>query len=413
MARAEGDRTYYFRAGAPEGGVFSGRLEAASEADAISQLRHRGYLPLRVHTSPLRQSFLDREISLGAPKRLTEVECEALCRELAILLKAGLELADAVSVMTPSLQKGSRLHAFSLALRQGLRLGRRFSQAVEQTGFRCPSDFLPVIRAGEDSGSLATALTLLANTYAENGRFSRLFVGALIYPAFLLVTAFFVLGIIAFFVAPNLTGLFVSMDRPVPLAIALLDGTASFMAANALPLMLGGAMLATGMAVLAANRGFRRRIHAIVFRLPLIGSALVWSASRRFAATLQLYIASNVAIASALPNAFIAAGFPDGQRRAAELVDEVRKGGRLSTALEKARIMPAKLIHLVRVGESSGQLLEVLTAVVEESRIRFEKRMTLLSSLLAPSLILVVGVLVGTIIFAVFSALLDVNELTF
>lgn len=412
MPDTASEQLFHFRAGVPEGGVFNGSVRANSEQDALAQLRRGGYLPLRISASPIRQSILDHELSFASSKRLSIAECEALCLELSILLKAGLELADAVSVVISSQQKNSKPWRFAVSLRQGLRLGRTLSQAAQLSEFELPSDLVPVIRAGEESGNLASALTLLAATYADRAKFSRLFVGALTYPAFLFGAAMMVLGVIAFFVAPSLANLFSSMDRPVPLPIAVLQAASSWLSSNATIVIVLATVLALIVASLISRPAGQSAVRAFAFRLPIVGSALNWSASRRFATTLHLYVASNVAIASALPNAFIAAGFPNAGRRGLELSDEVRKGGLLSAAVAKAG-MPPKLVQLLRVGESSGRLPEVLTAIVDEAKIRFERRMALLSSLLAPSLILVVGGFVGAIIFAVFSALLEINQVAF
>lgn len=411
MARAEADGVFHFRAGAPEGGILDGQLVAASEADALAQLKRAGYQPLRIERGAIRQSLLNREISWASSKVLPPALCEELCRELSILLGSGLELVDAVSLMTISLPKRSRLFKLALGLRQGLRLGRTFSESAIQSGFVFPSDFIPVVKAGEDSGALVEALKMLTETYRDSGRFSRVFIGALIYPAFLLLVAIATLGIIAFFVAPNLTGLFVSMDRPVPFAISSLSAASAFIAANVLPLSIVLAAIIAVIIGLTNNGSFRGWMLSVLFRTPGIGSALAWSASQKFASTLRLYVASNVAIASALPSAFIASGFPGARRRAALLAEDVRKGSKLSAALEKVRPIPPKVIHLIRVGENSGQLVEVLGAVAEEAKIRFEKRMTVLTALLAPALILLVGAFIGTIIYTIFSALLEVNNL--
>lgn len=403
--------TFYFRAGAPDGSVFSGQLRAPSAEDALAQLKQKGFQPLRLDSRPIRQAWLDQEISLGGARRLSLGECEALCRELALLLRSGVTVSDAVAIMLPSLKPKSRLKGFAEAVRHGLRLGRPLSEAASTAGVALPNDLVPVLRAGETSGSLPTALAMLAESYAEANRFARTYSSALAYPALLLAVSLLVLGLIAFFVAPSLTELFASLERPVPFALAALSGTARFVSSNLVAL---GAAAALGFALLgaaSATGSIRRLVQRALFRLPVIGTALRWSASRRFAATLRLYLASNVPMAMALPNALLSSGFPAGPQD--ELVERVRAGGKLAESLRLAGLLPAKLTHLIAVGESSGRLVEVLDAVVSEAKTRFEQRMALTTALLAPALILVVGSLIGLVIFSVFSALLDINELAF
>lgn len=410
MPPSSGNATYHFRAAAPEGGVFSGQLSARSAEEALAQLRQKGFQPLRLDTRPIHDAWLSREISFGASNRLSRTDCETFCRELALLLSAGLGLMDGLSIMLQSLRKGSPAARFAISLRHGLRLGRSLSAAIETANFRAPADLLPVLRAGEEAGSLPTALTMLAQSYADANRFSRTYSSALAYPALLLGVSVLVFGLIAFFVAPNLATLFASMERPVPFAIGFLAAAAAFVAGNLLPI---GACTVLAFAAVAAGGTSARMLsylRAIGFRLPFAGSAMRWSASQRFAATLRLYLSSNVPIAAALPNALLSAGFPGGNAKVRGVADKVRGGTRLAAALEDYGQLPLKLVHMIGVGESGGRLAEVLEAVVVEARNRFEQRMGLVSALLAPMLILIVGSLIGTVIFSVFSALLDINN---
>lgn len=404
---------FHFRAGAPDGGVFTGQLSALSAEDALAQLKQKGFQPLRLASKPIRQSWLDREISLGGGRRLSLTECEAFCRELALLLGSGVTVSDAVAIMLPSLKPKSRLKGFAESVRHGLRLGRSLSAAAGSAGATLPNDLLPVLRAGEESGSLPAALNMLADSYAEANRFARTYLSALAYPALLLCVSMLVFGMIAFFVAPSLTELFTSMERPVPFALAALSGSAALISSNLIAVGVSVAALFLLIGAGSATASVRRFAHRSLFRLPVIGSAMRWSASRRFAATLRLYLASNVPMATALPNALMSAGFPAGPQGARELTEKVRAGARLSTSLKAAGFLPQKLVHLIAVGESSGRLVEVLGAVVGEAKARFEQRMALTSALLAPALILVVGSLIGTVIFSIFSALLDINEIAF
>ena len=410
MSPAETNQTFHFRAGAPDGGVFTGQLKAGTSDEVLLRLRQRGFVPLRIGTAPLNGNWLHREIGPGQARRLSIAECEAFCRELALLLGAELPVSDALAVMAQAMARGSRPLRFATALRRNLRLGGSLAGAAESCGFALPADFLPVLRAGEESGSLPAALTMLAEAYAEAHRFARTWSAALAYPVLLLVVAGLVLLLLAFFVAPSLAGLFVSMDRPMPFAIAALSSVAATLSANPLAVGLVVVLVSCLIGGASASPPARAAIKALGFRLPIVGPVLAWSASRRFASTLRLYLKGNIAAAAALPSALTAAGFPRAERRSRALLDAVRAGGSLTAALAAARIMPPKLVQMIGIGESSGRLTEMLGAVVAEARSRLDQRMALLSALLAPVLILVVGGLIGTIIYSVFSALLELNE---
>jgi type II secretory pathway component PulF len=407
------DVTYHFRAGTPGGDVFAGTLKAGTQAEAIKLLKGKGFQPLRVEDRPIRESWLHREITFGGARRLSLGASEAFCRELALLLRSGMPIAAAMAMTLASGRRSDASYGFASAVRHGITLGRSLSEAVASAGYAVPDDLAPIIRAGETSGRLAEALDVLARSYAETNRVRRALVSAAAYPVLLLVVSLAVFALIAFFVAPSLAQLFVSMEREIPLPLAILSGAARLATDNAIVLaVLVIAAVALGISG-GALRGLRQAMVRPLLSVPILGEALNWAASRRFVAALHLHLASHVPLPSALPGAFASASFPGGSRRGAMVVEQVRRGSALAPALRDSRLLPDKVVHLIEVGESSGRLTEVLAIIADEARARFEQRMGLVTTLLAPLLILLVGSLIGTVIFSVFSALLQINELAF
>lgn len=404
---------FYFRAGTPGGDVFAGELTAGSSEDALQQLRRKGFQPLRLETRPIRESWLNREISFGGARRLTQADCQSFCRELSLLLRSGVPMAEALAVMLAALPRRSRLYGFVATVRHAIQLGRPLSGAVDGAGYRLPPDLVPLLQAGEGSSTLVAALDMVASSYAEANRFRRAYVAAAAYPILLLAVSGVVFGLLALFVAPSLVSLFTSMNRPVPMALAALSAVGSFLTANGVAIGVGAVVLLliafTGSTA-AVVRGVAVRCLSAI---PVLGSALNWAATRRFVTTLRLHLLGHVSLAAALPSAFAAASFAGGEARAAAVVTRVRAGAAFSPELRTARLLPDKIVHLIEVGETGGRLAEVLEAVAGEATARFEQRMSLVTSLLAPALILVVGTMIGGVIFSVFSALLEINEIAF
>jgi type II secretory pathway component PulF len=167
-----------------------------------------------------------------------------------------------------------------------------------------------------------------------------------------------------------------------------------------------------GVAVLAGlGRVAGQAARRVAIGLPWLGEALKWAATRHFASTLHLYIASGLPIATALPNALASARFTVPRQRLESVTDAVRRGVPLAAALKDLGLFPDKFVHMVEVGESSGRIADILASAVDEAKGKVEQRLALVSSVLAPILILVVGGLIGAVIFSVFSSLLQINEL--
>lgn len=413
MQQNEETATYYFRAVTPEGSVYAGQLDANSQNEVLQKLRLAGYLPLSVKNKPIRRSILQREIEFGGSRKLNSRECERFCRELSILLNSSLELSRSIEVIETAAEPKSKIRQFCTGIRQGLRLGRGFTESVAQSGFELPREFVPVLEVGESTGSLARSVTLLAQVFDEKSKFKGMFVSAFIYPAFLMFVAVMILGVLAFFVAPNLAVLFDSTDKPLPPILAILNAVSFFITNNAYAILAFAVTLVVFAFAISKTTMINVMVQRTMFGLPLIGKALLWSSIQRFAVTLHLYVSSNSPIAPALVSAIQSAGFPNGKSLGERLAVDIRKGRSLSSALLDISILPRSVTSLIQVGEESGRLEEVLAAVQADAAGRFKRSVDLISAVLAPALILLVGAVIGGVIFSVFSALLEINELAF
>jgi len=398
---------FHFSAASPTGELLSGELEAGSIEQASLTLRARGFQPLRIDTRPAAANWLHRDIDLGA-RRLSTAEAAGFCRELSLLLGSGLPLVQALGVMTTALPVRNRLGRFTTSVRHGLQLGKSLSTAMATAGYRLPLDLVPVSSAGETSGTLVAALDMLAASYGESDRLRRAIVAASAYPALLLAVAIVVLGFLGVIVAPTLVALFVSMDRPVPMALGILDGAGRLLTGHGIAASAG--LLALGLVVATVMRDPLMHLCA---RLPLLGPALRWAAVRRFVGTLRLQLAGRVRLGDALDAAFAAAGFAGAASRTAAAMSRIRAGAPLARELRDLRLFPHKVVQLIEIGETSARLPEVLGLLQHEAQAQFERRMTLLTSVLAPVLILIVGSLIAGVVVSVFSALLEINEVGF
>jgi type II secretory pathway component PulF len=404
-------KIFHFKATAPEGGTTTGRIDASSKAEAMAKLSARGFRPLRLSEGNIQESFWHRELVWG--RRLSIAGCQSFCGEMGVLVAAGMEVVDALGVLIESLPKPSRIHRLCQSTRQSVRLGHPFSTALRLSGFAFPPDFLTLIAVGEDTASLDKTLAALARSYREKLEFEKVLIGAVSYPILLLFVACLVILLLTLFVAPNLAALFQSLDRPVPVVVGIMMSTSQFLQNNIAVLapILG---IAIGLIIISLRiKSVRESLRYGLFRSPVLGEGLKWSSTQRLASTLQLHLARQSPFSVAVPSALIASGFPGATKLAAESAALIRQGKGLSQVLAAVRLIPAKAVRIIAVGEAGGRLNDVLEIVAQEARLSFERRMTLFSSLLSPVLILVVGVLVGSMIFGVFSALMDINAVAF
>ncbi|MEQ1901891.1 MAG: type II secretion system F family protein [Devosia sp.] len=409
MSAAGNLPVFHFKGARADGSLATGQLSAIDQQHALLLLQRDGVRPIRLQARPLPESWLHRDIGWLGAKTLSVRDGAQFCSELHVLLDAGLELPDALMAMLASERKNTKAFRFGTAVLSGIKLGKGFSASIESAGFRLPADMVPVLRAGEEAGALATAVGALGEALGQRGKLGGEIASALAYPIFLLIVVSIVLGILAGFVAPALGRLFVSMDRAPPTAIALLWQTSEFVTQNAVPLAAAAAGAILLLVILLRSEPGRRIAGALARHIPVLGGLLVWSSTARFASALSLSVATNVATANALERSLVSAGTiaPAAITRSVNLV---RRGSTLEQALTSLRFLPPKALHLIAIGEKSGRLKDVLQIVVEEARMQTERRAALIGALLGPTLILVVGAMVGLTVFSIFSALMEVNS---
>ena len=407
---AEQLRRFHVRATTPERTLYVGEIEAIDASAASQLLRERGYAPLEVSATPIRAGVLETDIRWPGANRLGLAECEQFCRELGQMQQAGVPTERALGLIATAAPQGSRLRRLAERSGHGLRLGLSLSRAIAASGLSLPVEFLPSLDAGERSGEVASVLLTLERSFAQRRKFRGTYLGALSYPAFLVFVAFGVLAMIALVVAPNLIAVFDTLGRTPPPLIAVLATIGA--AASGAPLV-ALAVVASCIAGLSAAITLpvgRRALRRSVFHVPVLGMALRWSGTERLFSTLAMQLRARTALPLAVTTAFAAAGFPNETALARRTVTSLEGGDGLATALARIAVIPSRATQMLKIGEDTGRLDGMLEAIATESRENFQNRMSALSGLLAPILILIVGGMIGTIVFSVFSALAEMNN---
>lgn len=403
-------RRYYIRAMTPEQTLFVGEIEAGDETSAADLLRQRGYRLLELSSRPLRSAGLQRELTLPGADRLSLVEAERLCRELGQLHAAGVPSSRALALLAEAAPKRSRLKRLADRASHGLRLGFSLSRALAASGFRFPADLLPALAAAERSGEVGSVLLRLAEAYAQQRAFRGAFVSALAYPAFLVLVALGVLALIAVVVAPNLVSVFETLGRPAPALIATLGGIGQAVTTAPLWSLAITAMVLLAVIAACLAPGAQLALRGLAFRLPVVGSALRWAATERLSATLAMQLRARTDLPTAMTTAFETSAFPHSQRLSQRAIADLAAGNSLAQTFSRLPVLPPRAAAMLRIGEETGRLPEMLEAVAAESRLNFQSRMAALSGLLAPLLILIVGSVIGMIVFSVFLALGEMNS---
>lgn len=387
-----------------EGRRQRGEIEAEHARAARARLRERGLLPeqLTTHTAP-------------APVGLFGVRASALklalfSRQFATLLRAGLPIEKALAALAEQPEQAS-LRGVLQRTREDVLAGHTLASAFERQPRAFPAYYAAIVRAGEEAGALPAVMERLAG-YLERAQHLRHKVGtALIYPAIVTGIAVLVIGVLLTYVVPQVVAVFEHTRQTLPLLTRALIALSEAVRAAGwmLALLFVGAMFAVPR--LLAIEPVCARWHRFLLRLPLLGPLRRSLATARFANTLAVLSGSGVPMVNALYHA--AAALDDRVFRQAvhETARRVREGMGISRALREAGVFPPLLVHLAASGEASGELPRVLEQAARQQELALDARLSTLTALLEPLLILLMGGVVLLIVLATLEPIIEMNRL--
>lgn len=399
-----------------DGRAASGVIQADTARSARSLLRERGLTPLIIDAladdgarangiaKPWWEKLAYRRENLSAR------ELALFARELATLIGAGLPIDEALAALGES-RDDARLRTVVVQLRSRVMEGRTLAQAFGDFPDSFPPAFRAAVAAGEASGRLNIALVRLADAAEGRQDLTREVWGALAYPLLLTLVALAVVTGLLAYVVPRIVGLFTQMQQELPLITRALLGIASLVRDY------GGllALLAVGVGIAIAlawrHPIWRGRIDAALLKLPLIGRLTRSANTARAAETLATLTESGVPVLEAMQ---IAAGTIASQPLQAALRTaalRVREGSGFARALAEVKLFPPVALRLIASGERAGKLDALLAEAARHQRRELEAELKLLTTILAPATILLVGALVLFIVLAIMLPIFELNQL--
>lgn len=401
---------YCYEAVTAGGELVQGEMEAADRAAVIARLQEAGSVPIRARPAggnPM--GALLSQARRGAP-RLRRRELTAFTQELASLLHAGLPLDRALAIVIETAGEGA-LPKLAAQIQESVRGGAALSDALAAHPRTFSRFYVSMVRAAEAAGRLDQGLAHLVE-YLERSRALRESVlSALIYPAILVVVAGASLLVILTWVVPQFTQLFADAGRALPLPTRIVVGAAEWIRGYAWLLAL--AALAAGVALRTALRrpAGRARFDRLLLRVPMVSELIAKLEMARFSRSLGTLLGSGVPLLAALgivrdllSNRVLA----DALEPAAETL---KAGRRLAEPLMGTGLFPALGLQMIRVGEETGRLDEMLLRVADLYDAEVAATTRRLLALLEPVLIVGLGVVIAAVIMSILVAIVSVNEL--
>jgi type IV pilus assembly protein PilC len=395
--------TYVFKAMDLAGIPAGGEVEAKSKQDVADQLKERGLVVIDIA-----HKYRSKELNVELFARVKAKDLAVASRQLATMVTSGMTILRALHVLET--QTESKLLATTVGqVRQDVEAGLLLSDALE----RHPKVFGPLyvsmVRAGEAGGVLEECLLRTADQLEKDAALKRQVRAAMVYPSMVITFAVLVLLALVAFLIPVFENVFKEFHGSLPALSQFMVDFSKLLTHQWYVLIVVVVGMVVGFIYFKRSKWGRPRWDAFKLRIPMkIGDVVQKVALARWSRTFSSLTAAGVPIIQAIEITGSTAGNMVVESAMAEVIRSVKGGGRISDPLEKSRVFPAMVSHMIGVGEETGALDAMLTKIAEFYEDEVSAAIKALTSILEPAMIILVGGIVGVIVISMYLPLFNV-----
>jgi len=395
------------------GEKISGAVEAIDRSIVLEQIRAQGHLPVDVQECAAGSNAAPGGRRGGRSlfsARASKADVTLFTRELAMLLKAGLTLDHALSLLT-TVTGSSRLVPVVAEMRKSLNDGKSLEQALELQGDIFPTSFINMVRVAEASGTLETVLDRLASAREREQKLKSKIISAMVYPGFLVFIAIGTVGIMLGFVIPRFKEIIDNSSSEVPDAAQFVFSASDWLIANAMNVAIG--CFAFVLATILAFRltPVRSAFGRAMTHVPLLGQLYRLNFTIKFCRSLGTLLENGVD----LPEALRLSQDVAGNGNAADVIKDanecLRKGEDFTQPLAASGLFCPVAVNLLKVGMETGSIAPSSLYMADMFEEKLDTAMQRTFTILEPVIILLVSGFVAGIIISIIGAVISVNEI--
>ena len=402
-----------------KGKTHQGTLEANNASDAAAAVKKKGMFPTNIAETvaeagkPKGKGF-SFKFSLGGGTGTGKVPAKILTvftRQLSTLISAGLPLLRSLRTLSKQ-EKNPNLRKIMAGLAESVEGGTTFSEALSQHPKAFNKLYVNMVKAGELGGVLEVVLTRLAEFAEKSQRIRGKVTSAMVYPLVVLTIAVGIVTFLMLFIVPKFEAIFKDMlgGRPLPFITQAIMDLSRFIQGNFILIAGGIAVAVVGIRFALRLPGVSTAVDEYKLKLPLFGDMLTKTSVARFSRTLGTLVSSGVPILQALQITRDTAGNARVSSAIENIHDNVKEGESMVSPMEASQIFPPMVVSMVQVGEETGQLPDMLTKVADVFEEEVDTAVAGLTSLLEPVMIVMLALIVGTIVVALFLPLITIIQ---
>jgi general secretion pathway protein F len=356
--------------------------------------------------------FFKREVDLSRfVQSVSPQEVAVFTRQLATLLRAGIPLAEALGALSEQ-SDNKRFEVVLTGVRQKVNEGSSLAETLGQHPKIFPEIYTNMVRSGEAAGNLDAVLARLADFLDAQHALRSKVSSAMTYPIIMMVLGSGIMGLLMVVVVPKITTIFEDVGKSLPWNTSLLIFLSDTISAYWWLLFLVGGLTYWGFRLWVSRPKGRLAVDRLKLHLPLVGPLVRYVGVARFSRTLATMLAAGVPVLTALEIVKRVLNNVVLEKVVEEARDAIREGESIAAPLKRSGQFPSMMVHMVAVGERSGQLETMLENVAVAYERDVDGKVAKLTTVLSPLLIVIMAMAVGFIVLSILQPIMDMQNFT-
>ncbi|MBE5925815.1 MAG: type II secretion system F family protein [Lachnospiraceae bacterium] len=390
-----------------KGKEIKGTIEASDMQEASKKIKAEGNTPISVNE----EGLLDKDLNISfGGKKVKVRDLSVFCRQFVSIVRSGVAIVDALEMLAMQTENPNLQGAIQDVM-TSVQKGDTLANSMRLRKDVFPNLLITMVEAGEASGSLEIAFDRMGTQFEKDAKLKGMMKKALMYPIAIMVVVIVVVIAMMMFVIPTFADMYADMGQELPLITRMVVGLSNFLIDNWLLCIVGVFAIAAGYKVFARTTFGSYLIADISRKVPVFGVLTVKSASASFARTLSTLVAAGVSMMDALE--ITAKTMTNLRFRDAviEAKEKVAQGRPLSEPLKASGIFPPMIVHMIGIGEETGNMEHMLDTAASYYEEEVENTTAQVATLLEPMIVVVMAVIVGVVIMAVLIPMFGMYEI--
>lgn len=343
---------------------------------------------------------IDTVFNLKIQGKVKYESVSSFCSQLAMMIRSGANMVRGLDILQTQIED-KRLKAALETIFRGVSKGNSLSQSMRDCKGALPDLLINLVGVGEESGSLDSVLTSMAEYYERENFIRKKISSAAIYPIILTTVLIGLIILFINFILPSITDLMTQTGQSLPLVTQILINSASFLQNNALYLMLGLVLAVFGYKRLSLVPKVRYFLNAFLLRIPVLGKNIHNVIIARFSRTLALFLHSSIPIVTILNSMENILGNEVPRQAVIRVKERIIQGETLTLAFGEEKFFDPLVIQMMSIGEETGRLEELMGEVANHYDKSVEIGIARMTALIEPIFTVIIGIFAGAMIISI------------